>query len=97
MRDVSAAFRVELSPAAPSDADCIRAVLAGDAEAFGTLVERYQRPRSELDRSSVHPFLGKACSQCCTYCFLEASLRTAVTAVALPAAQRPVTTASRTG
>jgi RNA polymerase sigma-70 factor (ECF subfamily) len=34
--------RAELRPDAPSDADCVRAVLAGDAEAFGTLVERYQ-------------------------------------------------------
>jgi RNA polymerase sigma-70 factor (ECF subfamily) len=32
----------ELRPDAPSDADCVRAVLGGDAEAFGTLVERYQ-------------------------------------------------------
>ena len=34
--------RPDLSPDAPSDADCVRAVLAGDADAFGTLVERYQ-------------------------------------------------------
>ena len=33
----------ELRPDAPSDADCVRTVLAGDAEAFGTLVERYQQ------------------------------------------------------
>jgi RNA polymerase sigma-70 factor, ECF subfamily len=37
-----ALHRAELRPDAPSDADCVRAVLAGDAEAFGTLVERYQ-------------------------------------------------------
>lgn len=42
MRSVSPALRAEFHPASPSDADCIRAVLAGDAEAFGTLVERYQ-------------------------------------------------------
>src|SRR5918992_1680325 len=43
MQGASQAYRrVELRPDAPSDADCIRAVLAGDAEAFGTLVERYQ-------------------------------------------------------
>ncbi len=42
MQGVSRGLRTELSPAAPPDADCIRAVLAGDAEAFGTLVERYQ-------------------------------------------------------
>jgi RNA polymerase sigma-70 factor (ECF subfamily) len=42
MQGVSQALRAELCPAAPSDADCIRAVLAGDAEAFGTLVVRYQ-------------------------------------------------------
>ena len=35
-------LRVPLRPDAPADADCVRAVLAGDAEAFGTLVERYQ-------------------------------------------------------
>ena len=32
----------ELSAHVPSDADCVRAVLGGDAEAFRTLVERYQ-------------------------------------------------------
>jgi RNA polymerase sigma-70 factor (ECF subfamily) len=37
-----ALHRAELRPDAPSDADCVGAVLAGDAEAFGTLVERYQ-------------------------------------------------------
>jgi RNA polymerase sigma-70 factor, ECF subfamily len=43
MQGASRAYRrAELRPDAPSDADCVRAVLAGDAEAFGTLVERYQ-------------------------------------------------------
>jgi RNA polymerase sigma-70 factor (ECF subfamily) len=43
MQGVSNALRrAEIRPDAPSDADCVRAVLGGDAEAFGTLVERYQ-------------------------------------------------------
>jgi RNA polymerase sigma-70 factor (ECF subfamily) len=42
MRGVSPALRAAYRPDAPSDADCVRAVLEGDAEAFGTLVERYQ-------------------------------------------------------
>jgi RNA polymerase sigma-70 factor (ECF subfamily) len=43
MRAASQAIRrTELRPEAPSDADCVRAILAGDPEAFGTLVERYQ-------------------------------------------------------
>jgi RNA polymerase sigma-70 factor (ECF subfamily) len=43
MQGASQAVRLaELRPDAPSDADCVRAVLAGDPEAFGTLVERYQ-------------------------------------------------------
>jgi RNA polymerase sigma-70 factor (ECF subfamily) len=43
MQSVSSAHkRTDLNPDSPSDADCIRAVLAGHVEAFGTLVERYQ-------------------------------------------------------
>jgi RNA polymerase sigma-70 factor (ECF subfamily) len=42
MRGVSPALRAVYRANAPSDADCVRAVLDGDAEAFGTLVERYQ-------------------------------------------------------
>jgi RNA polymerase sigma-70 factor (ECF subfamily) len=37
-----ALLHAEFRPDAPSDADCVRAVLGGDAEAFGALVERYQ-------------------------------------------------------
>ena len=42
MRGVSPALRAVYQADAPSDADCVRAVLGGDPEAFGTLVERYQ-------------------------------------------------------
>ena len=43
MQGISQAVRsAELRPDAPSDAECVGAVLAGDAEAFATLVERYQ-------------------------------------------------------
>jgi hypothetical protein len=42
MHGQSRALRVDISAAAPSDADCVRTVLAGDREAFRTLVERYQ-------------------------------------------------------
>ena len=34
--------RVDLGVAGPSDAECVRAVLSGNAEAFALLVERYQ-------------------------------------------------------
>jgi RNA polymerase sigma-70 factor (ECF subfamily) len=40
---IGALRRAEFRPDAPSDADCVRAVLGGDAEAFGALVERYQQ------------------------------------------------------
>jgi RNA polymerase sigma-70 factor (ECF subfamily) len=43
MQAASQALRaIEFRPDVPPDADCVRAVLEGDVEAFGALVERYQ-------------------------------------------------------